>query len=222
MDFEIEIPTSEQEYERIIQFINNREFYKKFGYGISLPENFIELYNSEEIISEENYEKYYQEFLKDYNKEKYQEFYKLLQENIKIIRGDIKDRFLDLNKKWGFKIFNKYKIRLTIYGVGGSYNWSDGFVIVNVKNKNKETLKKDLKTIVHELIHIGIEENIVNQFELSHPEKERVVDLILKKHFPEYFYREQDRGDKRITEKDIDMENLPEAIKKYKEREYKK
>lgn len=73
------------------------------------------------------------------------------------------------------------------------------------------------RLIVHEMLHIGIEENIVKAFNLSQNEKERVVDLMTR-----YFTKDpymQERGDKRmdafVTEEAI-VHNLVEAVQKGK------
>jgi len=42
----------------------------------------------------------------------------------------------------------------------------------------KEAVKKGIKTIVHEIVHLMVEENI-QKYKLEHFEKERLVDLIL-------------------------------------------
>lgn len=69
------------------------------------------------------------------------------------------------------------------------------------------------------MIHMGIEENIVNHFRLSHWEKERVVDLMTKLLFgnllPDYML--QDKGDKRVDPFVTveTLQDLPASIEKY-------
>jgi hypothetical protein len=65
-----------------------------------------------------------------------------------------------------------------LYGLGGRYNLSTATVTL----LTTEFLKKPAsETILHEIVHIGIEETIVNKYRLSHWEKERLVDLICMK-----------------------------------------
>lgn len=86
-----------------------------------------------------------------------------------------------------FKIFEKYIIELTRYGTGGSYSSLDGKVWVKIwKNRTKESV---VATMVHEIIHIGINHLIEQYFEdktndKHHWYKERLVDLIGEKYFP--------------------------------------
>lgn len=125
--------------------------------------------------------------------------------------------FSKLETNWGFKVLDTYELDLTYGGPGGSYNPYKGKVILRmpkhpsfqqIETKNWERL------IVHEMLHIGIEENIVKAFNLSQNEKERVVDLMTR-----YFTKDpymQDRGDKLmdafVTDEAI-VRNLPQAVR---------
>ena len=71
----------------------------------------------------------------------------------------------------------------------------------------------------HEIIHIGIEENIVKRFKLTHEEKERLVDLIILKKFGNLLreYRSQQIGNSKIDQyiTNQTLDDLPLAIKSY-------
>ena len=62
-------------------------------------------------------------------------------------------------------------IRLTNYGVGGSYNLPS-LVVLNIN------MKMLVKTVVHEIIHLMIQD-LIDKYEIKQWEKERVVDNIL-------------------------------------------
>jgi hypothetical protein len=74
-------------------------------------------------------------------------------------------------------------------------------------------------TILHEIVHIGIEESIVQKYSLNHSEKERLVDLLVKIIFSEEFsgYHLQNLGDSRLDEfiSTESIKNLPETIGRY-------
>jgi hypothetical protein len=53
-----------------------------------------------------------------------------------------------------FQFFKNYEIVLTQYGPGGNYNSETGKVTHSIYS-----LKKILDTIIHEIIHIGIEKS---------------------------------------------------------------
>lgn len=73
-----------------------------------------------------------------------------------------------------------YVVQLTKYGVGGSYSLPNT-VILNFQNKTELAL---LRTAVHEIIHLSIQ-HLIEQYNVDHWKKERIVDLTLKKINPE-------------------------------------
>lgn len=82
-------------------------------------------------------------------------------------------------KKIDKTALDSYEVYLTKYGVGGGYE---------LPNKIGLDIKKDrdglIKTLVHEIIHLSIEEEIARN-KVGHFHKERVVDLLTQKLFPE-------------------------------------
>jgi hypothetical protein len=82
-------------------------------------------------------------------------------------------------KKIDKMALDSYEVYLTKYGVGGGYE---------LPNKIGLDIKKDrdglIKTLVHEIIHLSIEEEIARN-KVGHFHKERVVDLLTQKLFPE-------------------------------------
>ena len=55
-------------------------------------------------------------------------------------------------------------------------------------------------TLIHEIIHMGIEESIIQRYQVSHPLKERIVDQLVLLHFRTLLpnYRLQEMGEDRI------------------------
>ena len=96
--------------------------------------------------------------------------------------------------------------------MGGSYDFNFGNITILLSN-----YKDILHTIIHEIIHIGIEESWVEKNKLSHWEKEALVDGICYKYFSDILtdYEIQKKIDKRIF--DLVMKNdLDELFKKIK------
>ena len=92
----------------------------------------------------------------------------------------IEDSFtegLDLLK--GFSQL-EYFVTITKYGVGGSYHTPDK-VILNIDYSPR---KDAWETLAHEIIHLNIEP-WVQEYKIEHWTKERVVDLIFGKIFPD-------------------------------------
>lgn len=124
----------------------------------------------------------------------------------------------EFNEKWGFKLFPQYRIVLTRYGSGGSYNPRTG--VITIMTKEDGTFKKPAaENSIQEMVHIGIESGIVKKYGLVHQEKERLVDLVTLRKFGHLLsnYQLQTRGDERIDPYITDeaLNNLPIAVENY-------
>lgn len=85
-------------------------------------------------------------------------------------------------KECSLPTVDDYKIVLTKYGSGGSYNIPDTVILnLNVKNKTERNF---FITMIHEMIHLSIEE-LIRKYRLSQWQKERIVDLTLAQFFPD-------------------------------------
>ena len=60
--------------------------------------------------------------------------------------------------------------------------------------------KKPINTIVHEMVHLGMEESIEQSFELEHGTKERIIDRFVFLFFGEQLpaYQVQPMGDEEM------------------------
>ena len=111
-----------------------------------------------------------------------------------------------------------YTVKLTKYGPGGSYDPKTGTVTM-LTTKGGQFKKLDpVETIVHEVVHMGIENEIVARYKLSHPEKERLVDLFVQKLYKEEMpnYKLQNLGESKIDPFINDLSKLPEEVAAYK------
>ena len=90
---------------------------------------------------------------------------------------NVQAEFVKKLKTLGRPIQEKYFIYLTKYGVGGSYGYPDN-MIVNIGNRFP------VRTICHEMIHLTIQD-LIEEYEIEHWVKERIVDLVMVKFFPE-------------------------------------
>ncbi|MEM9024167.1 MAG: hypothetical protein AAGB22_10520, partial [Bacteroidota bacterium] len=101
---------------------------------------------------------------------------------------------------WTFTTFDTYRVTLTLYGPGGSYDPEEGSILIyttptgQVKNYDDPA-----NTIIHEVVHIGLEQAIMVTLQVPHPLKERIVDTFVSLHFGRYLpeYRIQNLGDTR-------------------------
>jgi hypothetical protein len=91
-----------------------------------------------------------------------------------------------------------------------------GFMLTTVEGKFKINA---IHNVIHEMVHLGIEDNIVKKFKLEHWEKEALVDSICILKFGSLLtnYRYQNNGNTKIREYiNVEtVENVPKIIKKY-------
>lgn len=89
----------------------------------------------------------------------------------------------------GAEIQSVYKVNLTKYGVGGSYSYPKE-VIINIAQREKE---RAILTLIHEITHLSIHQ-LIEKYQIEHWQKERLVDLITMRIFPELFDLQRDPG----------------------------
>lgn len=150
----------DRETERVKNTLNKLDFYKQNNYQISFPNNF--------DLTDNNFEYIKSCISNEYNNNDYLDISNFLNKKILENKNEIEIAF----SKTDFKPDKEYIIFLTKYGVGGSYN-TPNEIIINFKIKEKEKL---LKTIVHETIHLCINDYII-KYNIPHWEKELLVDL---------------------------------------------
>ena len=217
---EIVQPTIEQEATSIWRTINDYSFLEKQGYKINLPKHAL----IDALIAKSKNG--------NFASEDFEKIYSLLEtkffdgENYKKAKQKVVDQtnllneFLDIidagksQWDWQFKMFKQYKIVFTLYGTGGSYD-PDGGVVTLLTNKEGGFLKYEnpAYTIIHEISHMGMEYALVQEYNLSHGLKERLVDtfvlLMFKEKLPKY--KIQNMGDSTIDNylnKQKDIESL--------------
>ncbi|MEL6943045.1 MAG: hypothetical protein AAFO82_10275, partial [Bacteroidota bacterium] len=225
----VEIPTIEQEATSIWRTINDIEFLEGQGYNIHLPEHavidsLIEK-SKNKTFGNSDFESIYTLLESGvYSKSTYEAAFEKVNLQKELINSLVtrlkhtRDQW-----KWKFKTFEAYKIVFTLYGTGGSYDPDLGIVTL-FTNKDGRFMNYDspANTILHEIVHMGIEESIVQKFNLSHGLKERIVDtityLLFKEELPDY--RIQQMGDPKIDQylSNIDdLGRLSILIKEYQE-----
>ncbi len=212
---EVMIPSAEDEADYIWYNLQDISFFEEYGYDLVLPESkemsrFVENARAnalsaaeketlKELMKNEIHDsKDYQLAFDKINSQK-----KLLNELIEIIDGQHWD--------WGFKRFENYNVNITLYGTGGSYDAERGTIMLFATKEGQfKQYKNPANTLIHEIIHIGIEESIIQKFNVPHAEKERIVDRIVWLLFADYLpeYRVQNMGDAKVDDYVKDMKSL--------------
>lgn len=203
----INIPTTEEESEYIWNTIQDIKFFEENNYQISLPKGLIieNLKTKSKLgkLTEKDYQQL-ETFVKDsvYKKSDYEQGYRKIENELQLINRMI-HKISELDFTWNFKEFDTYNVNLTLYGPGGSYNPNEGSVLVyTTPNGGFKQYDNPANTIIHEIIHIGIEESIITKYKVPHTLKERIVDTFVFLNFKSYLssYIIQDMGDKRIDQ----------------------
>lgn len=217
----INLPTAKEECKYVWQVMKNYEFYKKYKYELALPKHGIIdiLKSNKDSLTEKNYSKLYYAFYYDiYDKYNYKNGFINIKKSLPLIE-DMVSSLYKYQKLWGFRIFPTYNLNLTQYGPGGKYNPIDGSILLYTsKDGNFKMYKeKAAYTIIHEIVHIGIEECIVTRFNVDQPLKERIVDLFVKHHFGSVLtdYKVENNAGNKIDsylKTDNDFENLPKRV----------
>ena len=120
-----------------------------------------------------------------------------------------------LAETWSFYLPDAIEILVTRYGVGGSYRRQEGQVLLRISEDGG--LKTPAVKAIHEIVHIGVEQSIVEAHALPHDEKEAVVDGIIVAHvFPDYAVQDRSNADLvKIVKRNV-LGNLPEIVGEWK------
>jgi len=163
---------------KYIEYVRNKiSWYQKMGYNPNLPEGIDDQSSKSHIIEIVN---------SDY-KENIESYKRIRQE----IKKELKEKNKELNNflnNLDYPIPKKIFVYFTLYGPGGSYLPPKEIII----RFNKSFLAKNLlRKIIHETIHLIIEKPVIQKYNISHWEKENIVNSffnypILKNIFPEY------------------------------------
>lgn len=177
-EISIQIMSCEEEYNQIWDLFWNMDWFRKNNIRVSIPQNlaFYELFiYAPNFYGNNDKERLYKIFKEEiYDGELYKE--NLIE--VEKQKDFIINKFENLRMQLGdyFRIYDKYLIKLTRYSPGGQYNIDFGLVLAKIDECNGQ--KSPFQTIMHEIIHLGIEESIVKENMLTHSEKESVVNWI--------------------------------------------
>lgn len=129
------------------------------------------------------------------------------------------DTFARWSSRWGFAAPPRYRVVLTLYGPGGSYDPETATITV-LTTPEGAFKKEPIHNLVHEMVHVGIEAPIVKRFALTHQEKERLVDRVCVVAFGDLLpgYEVQPLGPPKL-DAFIDraaLDDLPAAVARYR------
>ncbi len=149
----------EYELKRVNYTLAKLDWFDSQGYRTRLPEG---------ITKESSEDEIKHQIANEFDEKKYKKLADQIGADFATVSTQL---FKTLREVFGQDIPETFCVYLTTYGVGGSYNLPNT-VIFNINNT------RGYKTIIHEIIHLLIENQII-KYNVQHWEKERIVDLIL-------------------------------------------
>lgn len=164
-----------EDVERILYTISKWDFYQQY-YGVSwiklpakLDKTKIKEYSGDEITNAVK-----EEYLNNSTK-----IYKKVEQEILDNWQKVSEKIEKVYKETNLNFPNELEIQLTCYGMGGSYRLPKKVILLATKFH-------PLATIVHELIHLIIE-NWIQKYKINQAQKERIVDLFMSRYFGDLF-----------------------------------
>ncbi|MFA7216465.1 MAG: hypothetical protein WC095_00565 [Candidatus Paceibacterota bacterium] len=182
----------EDEKERVFSTLKKYHWYKENGYKPKYPKLIQERLEKDEKVKKEDI---LEAVSAEFDQEKYREEVDLIIKEW----DEIKDKFFESLKTLNLPLQDKYFVCVTKYGTGGSYGLPNN-VQLNIEQKRVLTI-----TLAHEIVHLTIEP-LIKEYKITHWVKERLVDLIIDKFFPE---------SKRIQRDPENSEKVSEIFEKY-------
>lgn len=204
----------EEELKRVQFYLSRKSWYEEHGYSPVFPGNPL----LQEQFTDEEMDDRLGLLKEEYREDIYAKGVALLEASKQKIQA-IFPTFKKMHDSWGFVLFPEYEIKVTRYGMGGSYDKDTGRIVMRVKDDGTFLRNQPHHTPIHEMLHIGTEATIVRRFGLNQREKERMIDRMVVSLFSDIApdYRVHNIGNKGI-EPYITPETvmeLPEAIESY-------
>jgi len=194
----------DQEMERIKYALGKIDWFMEKGYSIDFPDGLDP--KRRDITDDE---------IKDsVSKEWDEEAYRLAKEEIESGFSKKITKLTSIFGEMSLAIEPKYVISLSRYGGGGSFGFPN-LVAMNFRNK-AVGLERLAMVVLHEMTHLAIG-GLIKKYGIEHWVKERLVDLIMKKAFPEEAHIQKSRDDSLIRVNEVFEENYPnieEIVKK--------
>lgn len=143
------------------------------GYQLGLPQSIKDRLENNKDVSDEEIRAAIEA---EYQDHAYSENARELEEAWEAESGDFIEKLKTLRRP----LPQAYKIFLSRYGTGGSYGYPDVIQL----NLNRVSNRGSLYIVFHEMVHLAIQD-LIEKYNIPHWTKERLVDLIMNKFFPD-------------------------------------
>ena len=204
--------TEDEAYEYLMRVLEDMEFYRANGYDVALPDHQAfapetKPRGSAEVFASEVYEA-----------AEFEKAIEILAADSAILLEAL-EWFAATTGIEGFRPFDRYEVTLTLYGPGGSFDPENGGIVLFATPDGRFKGGGGAVTIIHEMMHLAVDEGLVRRFGLSHWGKERLVDLLVQREFSESLpdYKLQSRGEKALDPylAHMPLARIAEALERY-------
>ena len=171
--------SKEFEIQRVLSTKKKLKWYSDNGYNLNnftLPKGL-----SVEELSKSSEAEIISYINEEYDSEFFQPHAQTVNSLLPNYLNKLADYFLGIN----VKILPNIEIKLTRYGIGGSYNIPNTVIINTSKLFNIGLVR----VVLHEIIHLHIQ-NLIDKYEIGQWEKEIIVDGIFEKFSVDIFKRQ--------------------------------
>lgn len=218
----VNIPTAEAEADYIWRTIQDTKFFEENNYQVALPPGMLveglKKKAKENQLTDEDYVEL-KSFVRDsvYDTSQYAAGFAKIEAQLPLLNR-LLVRLSNMERDWDFKEFPLYEVNLTLYGPGGSYDPDEGTILIYTTPQGQyKQYDNPANTIIHEIVHIGVEASIVQKYQVPHRLKERIIDTFVSLCFGEDLpdYRIQNMGDERIDpylKKQGDLQQLGKFV----------
>lgn len=218
----VHVPTAEEEFSSLLYVLGRLPFYRKEGYSVTLPSHSgINDFLGKPTLSKADKDELWELFSDEIYDAKLFDKGKAVLEKKSEGLDRLFSKLTQLKQTWGFKVYPEYQVLLSAYGSEGRYEPATGSIVVVVNSDGTIKDPQPMNTIIHEIVHLGIQKNIVEHFRLSHWEKEQLVDLICLKELTGFVpgYELQEGGEEVIDHyvNDEAFLDFPSAVAKFVE-----
>ena len=221
----IETPSIAQEVEMVWSTLRDIKFFEEHNYSVSLPSgqliDELKKKGRQGKLGEADYSRLESFMHKHvYKVENYQKSRSIISAAIPTLLVFLQDME---SKKWDWDIafFPTYRIQMTLYGPGGSYHPDDGSIVIFTTPDGRFKQYNDpTNTLIHEMVHLCIEESIIQTYQVPHSLKERLVDRFVKISYGDKLpeYRIQPMGDTDLDQfvtSNTDLQNLASIVEEF-------
>ena len=203
--------TPEEAYDFLGGVLSEMAFFRENGYEVALPDH-PEFDGSGALGSFETFRRAV------YDPAAFEAAMEVMRRGEPVLRSAV-DWFDALPASPGLRVYEDYVVTITQYGPGGSYDPRTGGIVLLANENGEFKGGGGAHTIAHEMMHLAVEDGIVQRYGLAHWEKERLVDLLTQQAFrdvlPDYRLQPQGVADIDPYVRGVPLGQLAQSVEAY-------